>query len=336
MTNSLSPAAAVLPATLPAIPDDWYRRHPSDKGRFAVDRPVVAWPEAPAPWAEATAKHTLQALGRRGIIGSAAEALLAETASYRHAMRVAATKQASIALAEDYLSRCWAPSNEEDTSLLAAIILIADLMGIGGTMGVQGLGTTRLLSSLGPGRWHARSGEAYRSAAKGALAELTGHPESLVLRPDESDCDSVEIVVKDGKGEPRHGLCPVDVLDGPIPEAWLETIVREGLRRAAGLPGWFDMASVVGLPVAFEGSAHRWARLQEHLATLAARRRIVAAIDEIEGGEPQTLLDHTSPGEGGRATLWNLANGASSHETQIAILALGWCREQIGKKPSEG
>lgn len=84
------------------------------------------------------------------------------TAHERHTERVEATQRSAREMAE----RVGTGSDH-----LAALILIADLFGVGGPGGLSGAGTRRLLC-LGAGRWQANDGGAYAAAAIDALPEL--------------------------------------------------------------------------------------------------------------------------------------------------------------------
>jgi hypothetical protein len=179
-------------------------------------------------------------LATLGVVGAAADALLRETAPARHAARV----EAALAAARAY-------DEFERGDAIALAILLADAMGVGGRDGVEGAATLRhpALRSLGSGRKQATDGPAWSAAIAEALARLANEMGPVSITP-----HSGMLTLWGGAdGGWVLGLAPEDAT---VPAEWRRTIIREGLRRAAGLAGWFR-----DLPVEFPGSAADWAAL---------------------------------------------------------------------------
>lgn len=155
-----------------------------------------------------TAAAARAAFESQGITGEALAFAVKAGAPERHEARVQATLAAARA--------CASANNIPDAETRgAALLLAADLMGIGGPRGIGGDGTTRLLPGLGASRWQANDGAAYQGAARDALWRITRAPdgaprlhEPLVISPD----DALE-----------------------LPEPWGGTMARRGLLRALGV-----------------------------------------------------------------------------------------------------
>lgn len=171
-------------------------------------------------------------LAKIGITGPAAEALLTETAHARHQWRVGET----VRVAREIVG---------GGALDAAAYLVADLAGVGGREGVEGLATQRLygLDTLGKGRKSASDGGAWMMAARDALGMLLSRAdlEGSTLVP-----TALGVALQSGIGAQAHF--------DKVPAAWLLTIFREGLRRASGLGGWLDIPHVL-----WAGWAAEWA-----------------------------------------------------------------------------
>jgi hypothetical protein len=179
-------------------------------------------------------------LATLGVVGAAADALLRETAPARHAARV----EAALAAARAY-------DEFERGDAIALAILLADAMGVGGRDGVEGAATLRhpALRSLGSGRKQATDGPAWSAAIAEALARLANEMGPVSITPH----SGVLTLWGGADGGWVLGL----VSDGVVPAEWRRTIIREGLRRAVGLAGWFRE----DLPVEFAGRAADWAAL---------------------------------------------------------------------------
>lgn len=189
----------------------------------------------------AAARSTLEAAG---LTGEALTFAVKAGAPARHEARV----QATLAAARACAAANNIPSAENRG---AALILAADLMGIGGPRGIGGDSTSRLLPALGKGRWQASDGAAYQGAACDALWRLTRAEE----------------------GEPRRhshlAICPDDCLE--LPEPWGGTMARRGLLRALGVVTGpvLDRAGKT-LPVHFaEASPRLWGAVVNICAAVA-------------------------------------------------------------------
>lgn len=145
-----------------------------------------------------------------GITGAAAEALCDDTALERHRSRVEATITAAVEYA--------------GTVEGAVLVLLAELIGIGGRYGVEGAATARILNTLGKGRWHASDGRVYYAAAHEAYNSLLfdrieqgtllfiDHENLLLV----SEIDCLKAAVK-------------------LPRLWLRSVARHLLRKLAGV-----------------------------------------------------------------------------------------------------
>jgi hypothetical protein len=182
-----------------------------------------------------TRKSASDDLTASGVTGAALEALLDETAHSRHLARVAAATHAA---EEYYLAACGIDRDdisEETLRLAAGAILWADAIGVGGRFGVEGASTERhpAFAGCGKGRKHATDGAAW-SAAIAEAAPANCH--FAVRRHD------------DGRVTPvfasPNGEISIDA-EEVMPNRFLLSILREGLRRAYRIGGWH-----VGVPFA--------------------------------------------------------------------------------------
>lgn len=216
-----------------------------------------------------TRKEQYAALEAAGVCGEAAEFSdrLLGGPEHRHASRVAATLEVVKA------------------SPFGGMLLAADLVGVGGTMGVTGEATARVpaFSGLGTGRKQARDGGAWNAAAEEAMSRL------LALRSIESE----GILVGWDADEEGLSFCYVaeggkfidvrmaDVDEGILPPMWRKAVAARGLAavlRAGEGPAAMDDGHWT--PV--DGTAAHWAaalnalleteriRLQEENARRAA------------------------------------------------------------------
>jgi len=183
-----------------------------------------------------------------GVFGSALNCLLRETAKERHDSRVAAARWAA---EEYYLARTALDRDEvgEPTLTLAAgVILWADVIGIGGRDGVEGAATKRhpAFKGCGKGRKHATDGGAWGAAIRTAADQCGGRFLATV-----SNVGQVGLVyeIEDAGG--------ILVNEMVAEKPWIESILREGLRRAAGLKPWHPEVPFLAAP----GPAKIWADL---------------------------------------------------------------------------
>lgn len=171
---------------------------------------------------------------QRGVTGAALEALLSETAQERHRSRVAYAKW----VAEEFYLASANLRREEVSkdvlTLFAGAILRADIVGIGGRCGVEGMSTARhpAFAGCGKGRKHATDGAAWSAAIRDAAHQCGG-------------CFCVNIDI-DGRVllafareeliNNEWRLCDDVIIDETVlPGPWMLSICREGLRRAAGV-----------------------------------------------------------------------------------------------------
>jgi hypothetical protein len=246
-----------------------------------------------------TRKGLLEQLELDGVRGHAADAIVAETAPYRHAMRVAKAREAALEAAEQLFGediRAGAEalrdcSDEPDAygvgyvaaklAAHAALLCLLDCAGHGGRDGVEGLSTSRLpcFRGLGKGRKQASDGGAWTAAIREAADRLL--PGARVYAPD---------------GAVGLGLCnaegsitvrPQTLVDaGLAPQAM--TVAREGLRLACGLEPWLVESGIVfaGVDREYTGTgmppAEAWAELVNGLASCC----------EADVPEPGDAADH--------------------------------------------
>ena len=162
----------------------------------------------------------------RGVSGKAMECLLAETAEERHLSRVAYARWAA---EEYYLSAAGLDRDEvtHDTlTLMSGAILWADVIGVGGRDGVEGAATTRhpAFVSCGKGRKQANDGGAWSAAIHRAALGSGG-----CFR---INSNGVLVYSLSHRDAPANETM---VYEAIMPVAWVCSILREGLRRAAGL-----------------------------------------------------------------------------------------------------
>ena len=178
-----------------------------------------------------TRKELEERLLLAGVPGRALEALLKETGLARHKWRVTQAIDAALAATDGCRTA-------------AAWVLLSDMYGVGGKGGVSGDGTSRhpALERLGKGRKQATDGEAWSAAIEAAFHAL-----------------ALNGVTLDASGTLGNGfVARLNYVDEPPevvpPTSWAaQTAAHEGLRRAIGLDGWFN------LPVQYTGTAAEWA-----------------------------------------------------------------------------
>lgn len=172
-----------------------------------------------------TRKSRETELALMGVTGAALECLLSETTQERHQSRVA---YARLAAEEYYLDTSKldrADMSRDTLKLVAGAILWADVVGVGGRDGVEGIGTARhpAFASCGKGRKQASDGGAWSSAIRVAAHQCGGCFGIRTI----ADGNSALLYIIEG------GSALVDDTIAPMP--WVYSILREGLRRAAGL-----------------------------------------------------------------------------------------------------
>lgn len=140
----------------------------------------------------------------------------------------------------------------------AIVVGVAEIIGVGGPLGLSGAGTARHpgLDSLGTGRKHARDGGAWDAAIASAIYELMAE-----LRKEEPGFDSAPftlIATAQGLQLTLEGAnMPWAVDLATIDPRWLRSLAAEGLRRATGS----DPAHLHELPVPFAGEPSAWAEV---------------------------------------------------------------------------
>lgn len=202
-----------------------------------------------------TRRDLLRILAESGVDpdGPAAAALARDTAPHRHAWRVAQTRQAAWAAASAALE-CG--GGWQYTTLCAAGIIAADMVGVGGPTDSEGLSTDRLpCLALGAGRKQAADGGAWMSAAEVAMQQLLADIECSYLAWGVIDpsgesptlavaaCRSIARSYADParrRDVTPHGDDPfptgwIAVGDLRLPDRWTLAILRRGMRAAAGL-----------------------------------------------------------------------------------------------------
>ena len=166
-------------------------------------------------------------LESQGVTGPARDLLLAVTASARHQARV----EAALAVVE-HLPRP-----------LAALAIVLDAVGVGGTKGLEGRATARLpiFRQLGKGRKQASDGDAWSAALLSALFKIVGTG-TLVLGPtavslgerdsDEFGWNDQDFIPKPW-GHALSGNVLVHLVTGsPLPE------VLTNVRLEGDVSGW--------------------------------------------------------------------------------------------------
>jgi hypothetical protein len=171
-------------------------------------------------------------LEAKGVVGDALEALLAETAAERHASRVAYARAAAEEWARERAGltpKEFSALPQESRDLMAGPVLAAEVLGVGGQDGVAGHGTARLpaFANCGKGRRNATDGPAWSAAIEQAAREVGGHFAVNEIGAVVYRAPGGEVLLRDS-----------------VPVAWERTVLREGLRRAAGLAPWFPRAAM--------------------------------------------------------------------------------------------
>lgn len=215
-------------------------------------------------------------LANHGVVGAAADLLLGVLAPARHRHRVRRAKEAALAAA--HAAGHVGPGAE----LAALLVLIADMIGVGGDKGLGlGLASTARhpgLAHLGKGRKQANDGDAWSAAVAAAAEQLAGEFPLAALTP---------VLLTDGwrlrlfgEGERAKDH---DVLVGEqlIPAAWMRSIAGRALIRCMGVEGEPDFPLL-----AFAYSPEGWAALYN-----------AAAVDEPQSDDPPEALEESAARE---------------------------------------
>lgn len=243
-------------------------------------------------------------LEQRGATGEALECLLKETTHERHLSRVA---YALWAAEEYYLAAMKLDRDEASLAQLthgASMILWSDVIGIGGRDGVEGFASERhpAFAGCGKGRKQATDGAAWSAAIREAASGIGG---GFTARP---DCLIYEIA----------GECESAVIEELVPREWMYSILREGLRRAAGLRvqthhglGWHPSAPIFAPPESLGAWAHL---VNDHKelepAGAACTRSTDKVLNDYEARNAWLLLSHD---------VWHETMGTiSTHASQQA------------------
>ncbi len=218
-----------------------------------------------------TRKEVENHLESIGIVGPAAEAILGETACFRHAARTRRAAEAAMMWAENTFQQDHEPTN----AMMAAFLCALDRFGVGGPMGVSGDGTLRVpaFRSLGKGRKQASDGAAWTAAIHDAIGLLIPHG-GVVISPAGDVSLFVRWIVHSGtQFEEEKANCEFDtsILIMSDLKCQFLSLAREGLRRSLGMPGWFSdkLAHEIAL-VRDESSAPAWAALVNALTIESA------------------------------------------------------------------
>jgi hypothetical protein len=190
-----------------------------------------------------------------GVDGDALDILLRETAPARHAARVEAALQAAAAT--------HACDAEGPGCIGCLVVLVADVIGVGGRGDAEGRGTARLppFALLGKGRKQATDGAAWDAAILGAAVS---HLYPLI----------------------RKGPGPVDLTPDvvapilrPWPR-WLRSVALEGLRRSVGHDPWHPVLDTELYGIRLVGAPEDWAALinEQVRPHTRARRELCAAV----------------------------------------------------------
>lgn len=191
-----------------------------------------------------TRKAASEALSAMGVNGAAAELLLQDGARGRHLARVAAAR--AVLLSKDHMFAD------------AIVVGVAEIIGVGGPLGLAGAGTARHpgLDSLGTGRKHARDGGAWDAAIAAAIYELMA--ELRKEEPTGFDAPFALLATAQGLQLTLEGAnMPWAVDLATIDPRWLRSLAAEGLRRATGS----DPVHLHELPVQFAGEPSAWAEV---------------------------------------------------------------------------
>lgn len=115
-----------------------------------------------------TAQSLRAELAENDVPADVIEAVVGAEAPLRHRARVDATIAASEEAARNLVSD-WA---DPEVKVLGAFLRLLDLVGTGGHLGLQGLGTTRMAwaQGLGKGRFQASDGSAWKAALEQSIA----------------------------------------------------------------------------------------------------------------------------------------------------------------------
>lgn len=224
-----------------------------------------------------TRRDRLTALAALGVDGDALKCLLRETAAERHASRVAYARWAA---EQHALTVMAVEPHETDAELHAGMILWADVIGVGGRDGVEGAATERhpafdmragAVVGYGPvtaprarcgkGRKQASDGGAWSAAILGAARQLGGAFRVNAHGDGRASLAYAIDTVSGGRVEP-YLRRECSVCDPLVPAAWVYSILREGLRRAAGLRRWHPDVPFVAPPE----SLAEWAKLVNEAA----------------------------------------------------------------------
>ncbi len=218
------------------------------------------------------------AIQSMGIEGLAHEILMKETGLYRHRLRMKSVESTSLEKVREIYTKKGFDERylvRENFIVPAAALCAAEILGVGGPDGVAGMSTDRqsCFQALGKGRKQATDGPAWDAAiaecclkllAKAAEEAPYGKWEFAAGENGAIFLQHISAVEESAKSPPEadeesgdlekdinriyDALPPVfkttlniqvDVAC-VIEKGHLTTIAREGLRRAAGLNGWFE------------------------------------------------------------------------------------------------
>ena len=207
-----------------------------------------------------------------GVEGDALELLLKEGAPARHAARVQAANAAAAATHD-----CDAEEGEPCVGCL--VILVADIIGVGGRSDAEGRGTDRIppLGVLGKGRKQATDGPAWDAAI---LAAAISH-----LFP----------LIRENAGVVELTPDVVAPLLRPWPR-WLRSVALEGLRRSVDHTAWHPVLDTELYGLKLPGAPEDWAALiNGQLRPKTRSRRELCAAIMAELGRKLTAADLQAP-----------------------------------------
>jgi hypothetical protein len=242
-----------------------------------------------------TRSALLDELESAGVICSAADAIVRETAPIRHAHRIETAYATALAESDRIfgaaIRRDAADMGEETGTFasdqiraLAAMLCILDAAGVGGRDKVEGVGTARIpqFAGLGKGRKQALDGGAWSAAIAEAAERLLpgaalycpggryiGVSNNNIGRTVEVET-SATMSVADFQAA---GLAP-----------WAMTLAREGLRLSLGLAPWLDGRGIRFKDAGEPDAPAAWAQV---VNDLAAEIALAERLDRIQASEAQ-------------------------------------------------
>lgn len=256
------------------------------------------------------------ALERMDVSPATAKIILARTAGTRHRIRVRDAAQAAREGAKAMKFVSGNRPDEEETEVLAVALCLLDQFGLGGHMGLDGAGTTRIpqFEALGKGRKQAHDGPAWTAAIEQAGAEmfrrikksasessLWGGADAFILAPvfpeggaPSDDWTGLGVLVDDGEILPLRGVelrpwTEVVVTHAAIRVALKELLDsrEEGAMAYAPKVGDREWPCIDGWPVRLAGSPEDWSIVRDTLEAAQVGEDIDAELevfgDEIPG-----------------------------------------------------